>query len=117
MKSEAVLTPSIFKPEYVIYAFSSAEDKKGGSAPWYRIGTLPDETQAKERARSIFGSGECSRIEVRRRLLDPKTGVIRDDSVAVLRRQIVFPLERILVPAALAMLCAGIALYFTMFVN
>ncbi|MBL8638416.1 MAG: hypothetical protein JNN09_07965 [Alphaproteobacteria bacterium] len=116
MKSETVLTPSIFQPEYVIYAFASTEGKKG-SAPWHRIGTLPDETQAKERARSIFGSGECSRIEVRRRLLDPKTGMMSDDPVAVLRQQSVFPLERVFVPATLAMLCAGIALYFTMFVN
>lgn len=116
MKSEVILTSSIFQPEYVIYAFASAEGKKG-SAPWHRIGTLPDETQAKERARSIFGSGECSRIEVRRRLLDPKTGMMSDDPIAVLRQQPVFPLEQILVPAALAMLCAGIALYFTMFVN
>lgn len=116
MKSEAVLTSSIFQPEYVIYAFAPTDGKKG-SAPWHRIGTLPDETQAKERARSIFGSGECSRIEVRRRLHDPKTGMTSDDPVAILRQRAVFPLERILVPAALAMLCAGIALYFTMFVN
>ncbi len=116
MKSETALTPSIFQPEYVIYAFASAEGKKG-SAPWHRIGTLSDEDQAKERARSIFGSGECSRIEVRRRLRDPKTGMMSDDPVAVLRQKPALPLERIFVPAALAMLCAGIALYFTMFIN
>lgn len=113
MKSEAVLTSSIFQPEYVIYAFAATNSKRG-SAPWYRIGALPDETQAKERARTLFGSGECSRIEVRRRLRDPKTGVVSDDPIAVLRQQTAFPVEKILVPAALALLCAGVALYFTM---
>lgn len=115
MKSETVFPSSVLQPEYVIYAFAPAGGKRG-AAPWHRIGSLIDKTTAKQQARILFGSEDCSRIEVRRRFRDPETGATRDDPVAVLHRQSIVPL-RILVPTTLAFFCAALALYFTLAVG
>lgn len=77
------ISPSATTPEFIIYSFEMDEFSKG-SPVWQEYRRLSNEDEALRRADALFLSAKYTRVEVRRKSLDEKTGQTKIESVKVL---------------------------------
>ena len=71
------------KSEFIIYSFEQDEFSKG-SPVWQEYRRLNDEAEACRRADALFLSAKYTRVEVRRRQIDDKTGQITSEAIKIL---------------------------------
>lgn len=99
-------------PEYVIYSFlkRDATTTQRGSDNWQNMGSLPDLQQARDRVSQLLRSSRYSRIELRKKCLSEKTGVIEDIPLEVYGLDAGQQLRDIIILLSLALGCACVAL-------
>ena len=73
----------LMQPEYSIYIYHHPENQHEGHNDWEMRSTTFDLNAALDEAEALFGSQGYRKVEVKQRLFDPKSDVVRDFTLKV----------------------------------
>ncbi len=71
------------QPEYSIYIYHRPENQHEGQNDWEMRTITPDLNAAMDEAESLYQSQGYRKVEVKQRVVDPKTEVARDYTLKV----------------------------------
>ena len=71
------------QPEYSVYIYHRPENQHEGQNDWEMRTITPDLNAALDEAESLYESQSYRKVEVKQRVVDPKTSQIRDFTLKV----------------------------------
>lgn len=106
--SAAAQTAPAITPEFVLYTFMPCP---AGTEKWQKHDVLTDAAHALHQARSLFASGQFSRVVIKAKARDTRTGTLIEKTVKTFSHKRAFSLRE----KILAALCGFAALLACIF--
>ena len=77
---------SYAQPEYSVYIYHRPENQHEGQNDWEMRTITPDLNMALDEAETLYQSQSYRKVEVKQRIVDPKTSQIRDLTLKIFSR-------------------------------
>ena len=74
------------QPEYSVYIYHHPENQHEGQNDWEMRTITPDLNRALDEAESLYQSQSYRKVEVKQRIVDPKTAQMRDHTLKIFSR-------------------------------
>ncbi len=69
---------TLLQPEYLVYIYHRPENQHEGQNDWEMRTSTPDLNVALDKAESLYESQGYRKVEVKHRIIDPKTALMQD---------------------------------------